>query len=90
LLVGQITSNPRRGDLGDLVPVDESMALFRAHDDPVELVELGYLQNVNDLPELGAGRTKYRSSIGEGKIRDWFSFIHDDLLCGRPSKCEPS
>ena len=55
LLVRQAASDKRRGDLGDLVPVDKSMSILRAHDDPVELVELGYLQDMDDLPELGAG-----------------------------------
>ncbi len=85
LLVGQIASNAGRGDLGDLVPVDKSMAVLGTYDDPVELVQLGYLQNVDHFPELGTGCTEHGSLIRESKVRNRFSFIHDGLLCGRGS-----
>jgi len=59
------------------------MAVLRADDDPVELVELGYLQNMNYFSEFGAGRAEHRSVIRERKIRDRFSFIHHGCNCTR-------
>ncbi len=55
LLIGQVAPNARSGDLRDLVSVYKAMAMLRTNNNPIELIKLGYLQNVHHFPELRAG-----------------------------------
>ena len=60
----------RRGDLSNLVGVDEPLTVGRVHDDPVEKVLLGDLQHPGDGAEDVAVTVLNRDACRESGVGD--------------------
>jgi len=56
------------------------MTGFRRDDDPIELVQLRYLEHVGDAAKFGTRCGEHRSIRCQCEVRDRFTFIHDGLL----------
>src|ERR1700729_2242961 len=82
-VIGQGTTDQGRWDLSDLITVHEAQTMLRLHCDAVKEVELGYLQDVLDGPELRVGRAEYRRTNREGFVRHRATFVHATLLLAR-------
>lgn len=60
------------------------MTGLRGDDDPIELVQLGYLEHMRNAADLGPGCAEHWGIRCESEIRDRLTFVHDDLLSRRP------
>ena len=84
-LVGDRRTHRSRRDVDDLVAVHETQAVVvRLHRQAVEEIELGYLQDVLDLPELGAGELRTgvptSSAMYEMGRPSSMWFVHESVL----------
>ncbi len=63
-------------DFANLALVDEAESLMRFHDDAIEKILAGNLQDVFDRPERVTLSTLYRSANFESKVRNLMLVIH--------------
>jgi hypothetical protein len=74
----------RRGDVRDLVPVNEAVAVvMRLDDQAVKNVEFGHLEDMLHRPELRPRGRHDRGTGLEGHVRDGCAVDHVRLLAKR-------